>query len=115
MDAAGWDARYREHELVWGIQPNRWVEQELATEAPGTALDLACGEGRNALWLAELGWNVTAVDFSAVAIEKARALAGSGRRAVTWVVADALTYEAPEPVDLALLCYLQVPADERRT
>jgi SAM-dependent methyltransferase len=115
MDAAGWDARYREHDLVWGIQPNRWVEQELATEPPGTALDLACGEGRNALWLAELGWNVTAVDFSAVAIEKARALAGSGRRPVTWVVADALTYQAAEPVDLALLCYLQLPPDERRT
>ncbi len=72
MDAAEWDARYREHDLVWGIQPNRWVEQELATEPPGTALDLACGEGRNALWLAGLGWDVTAVDFSAVAIEKAR-------------------------------------------
>jgi SAM-dependent methyltransferase len=114
MDAAGWDARYREHDLVWGIQPNRWVEQELATERPGIALDLACGEGRNALWLAELGWTVTAVDFSAVAIEKARAL-GTGRRPVTWVVADALTYQTPDPVDLALLCYLQLPADERRT
>lgn len=114
MDAAGWDARYRDQELVWGIQPNRWVEQELATERPGTALDVACGEGRNALWLAGLGWDVTAVDFSPVAIEKARTLAG-GRRPVVWVVADALTYRAPEPVDLVLLCYLQLPADERRT
>ena len=115
MDATDWDARYREHELVWGISPNRWVEQELAGEAPGTALDLACGEGRNALWLAGLGWDVTAVDFSPVAIEKARTLASTARRPVVWVVADALTYRAPEPVDLALLCYLQLRADERRT
>lgn len=115
MDSTAWDERYREHELVWGIRPNRWVEQELGTEQPGTALDLACGEGRNALWLAGLGWDVTAVDFSPVAIEKARTLARSGRRPVVWVVADALTYAAPEPVDLALLCYLQLPAAQRRT
>jgi SAM-dependent methyltransferase len=115
MDASGWDERYREQDLVWGIQPNRWVEQELATEPPGAALDLACGEGRNALWLAGLGWEVTAVDFSPVAIEKARTLAAGAQGPVTWVVADALTYRAPEPVDLALLCYLQLPADERRT
>lgn len=113
MDAATWDERYRSAELVWGVKPNRWVEQELATERPGTALDLACGEGRNALWLADLGWQVTAVDFSSVAIEKARALAG-GHRPVTWVVGDALDYHAQELVDLALLCYLQLPAEQRR-
>jgi SAM-dependent methyltransferase len=114
MDAREWDERYRSAELVWGIRPNRWVEQELGTEKPGTALDLACGEGRNALWLASLGWQVTAVDFSAVAIDKARTLGADDPR-VEWVVADALTYRAPTPVDLVLVCYLQLPALERRT
>src|SRR5207244_12631949 len=74
MDATAWDERYRSAELVWGVRPNRWVERELADLPPGRALDLACGEGRNALWLAARGWQVTAVDFSAVALDKARAL-----------------------------------------
>ena len=82
MDAAGWDERYRTADLVWGGPPNRWVEQELAGAAPGRALDLACGEGRNALWLAAQGWQVTAADFSAVAIAKAREL--DTHQLVTW-------------------------------
>jgi SAM-dependent methyltransferase len=116
MDAAGWDERYRAKELVWGAEPNRWVAQQLAGARPGTALDLACGEGRNAVWLARQGWRVVAVDFSAVAIEKGRALERHelGQPAIAWVVADATTFTAPEPVDLALLCYLQLPAGERR-
>ena len=65
--------------------PNQFVEQALADLPPGRALDLACGEGRNARWLAERGWQVTAVDWSAVAVEKGRKrqrrgrLAGRGR------------------------------------
>jgi SAM-dependent methyltransferase len=116
MDASFWDERYRGHETVWGAAPNRFVEQELTDAAPGRALDLACGEGRNAIWLAGQGWRVTAVDFSAVALDKGRALEqrGAGGPPVTWSLGDATTYEAPEPVDLALLCYLQVvPADRR--
>ena len=116
MDAAAWDERYRSAELVWGTTPNRWVEQELADLRPGRALDLACGEGRNALWLAGRGWQVTGVDFSAVALDKARRLE---RREpppcpVSWVCADAAGFQPEEPVDLALLCYLQVPAAQRR-
>ncbi len=114
MGPAEWDARYADSDLVWGITPNRWVEQELADETPGRALDLACGEGRNALWLAGLGWAVTAVDFSPVAIEKARRLETAAGAGVEWVVADALSFTPSVPVDLALLCYLQVAADERR-
>ena len=70
MGPDDWDARYRDKDLVWGIEPNRWVEQELAAATPGRALDLACGEGRNALWLASRGWDVTAVDFSPVALPR---------------------------------------------
>jgi SAM-dependent methyltransferase len=120
VDAAGWDDRYRSSELIWGIAPNRWVEQELAGLPAGRALDVACGEGRNALWLAALGWQVTAVDFSPVALEKARALeeraladrAGSVR--VSWRCADATAYRHDGSVDAALLCYLQLPAVQRR-
>jgi SAM-dependent methyltransferase len=111
MDAAAWDERYRAAELVWGAPPNRWVVDELSGATPGRALDLACGEGRNALWLAAQGWDVTAVDFSAMALEKARQL--DSRSLVSWVQADALGYRG-EPVDLALLCYLQLAAPARR-
>ena len=112
MDAAAWDERYRAHGLVWGGPPNRWVVEELEDAPAGRALDLACGEGRNALWLAAHGWQVTAVDFSAVAIAKAREL--DTARLVEWVEADATAYTPERPVDLALLSYLQLPSDQRR-
>lgn len=117
MKAEQWDARYRAAELVWGAHPNRWVESELADLAPGRALDLACGEGRNALWLAAHGWQVNAVDFSAVALDKARALESRQAPAVprvTWVHADATDYQPDEPVDLTLLCYLHLAPPQRR-
>jgi SAM-dependent methyltransferase len=119
MDAQAWDERYAAADLVWSATPNQFVAAELAGLRPGRALDLACGEGRNALWLAERGWDVTAVDFSRVALDKGRAQAarraGSDLR-VDWVLGDALTFDAgPSPYDLALLAYLQLRADERQT
>jgi SAM-dependent methyltransferase len=109
VDAAAWDERYAAEPLVWSAGPNQFVASLSGLE-PGRALDLACGEGRNAIWLASLGWSVTAVDFSRVAIEKARDLSGE----VDWVVGNALTW-AGSGFDLAVLAYLQLPADERRT
>ena len=111
MDAAAWDGRYAAADQVWSSGPNEFVASELADLPPGDAVDVACGEGRNAIWLAGLGWTVTGIDFSGVAVERARQLAGG--RHVTWVVGDALTVDLPE-VDLAVLAYLQLPADERR-
>lgn len=108
MDSAAWDARYAENPLVWSAGPNQFVAA-LSDLAPGRAVDLACGEGRNAIWLASLGWRVTGVDFSPVAIDKARALSQD----VDWVVGDALTWSGSD-YDLAILAYLQLPADERR-
>jgi SAM-dependent methyltransferase len=115
VDAGDWDERYRSAELVWGIAPNRWVAEELAALPAGRALDLACGEGRNALWLAGLGWRVVAVDFSAVALEKARVLASAQPAApnVEWVHADATSFQATG-MDVALLCYLQLCPAQRR-
>jgi SAM-dependent methyltransferase len=120
VDARGWDERYAAADLVWSATPNRFVEAELAKLPAGQALDLAAGEGRNALWLAGLGWQVTAVDFSLVGIDKGRALQERHEHGrdlhVNWVHADVLTYDpGPVPFDLALIAYLQLTADERRT
>jgi SAM-dependent methyltransferase len=120
MDARAWDERYAGTELVWSSTPNQFVAAEVADLSPGRAVDLAAGEGRNALWLAERGWDVTAVDFSLVGLDKGRQLQAAhpqGRDLkVEWVHADVLEYE-PGPVafDLSLLAYLQLPAAERRT
>ena len=111
MDSSAWDARYADSELVWSAGPNQFVEQALADLPPGRAVDLAAGEGRNAIWLARRGWRVTAVDFSQVGLDKGRRLAGG--TAVDWVCADATRWSAPEPVELVVIAYLQLPAGER--
>ena len=111
MDARAWDERYGASELVWSREPNRFVAQECADLPPGTAVDLAAGEGRNAIWLASRGWRAWAVDFSQVALDKGRELAGD--LDVTWVCADATTWQPPEPVDLVVVAYLQLPVAER--
>lgn len=107
MDSAAWDARYAAEERVWSVEPNQFVA-ELASLPPGRAVDLACGEGRNALWLASLGWQVTGVDYSPVAIDKAAAQPS----AVTWVTQDVLTWQGAG-FDLAVIAYLQLPAEQR--
>lgn len=115
MRREDWDARYAEPNLLWSATPNRFLVAEVADLDPGRALDLACGEGRNALWLAELGWRVTAVDFSGVAIEKARRRAEDEGRDIHFVRADLLEYQPDEAAyDLVLVLYLQLPALERR-
>jgi SAM-dependent methyltransferase len=107
MDAEQWDERYAATDMVWSAEPNTFVVALTRDLAPGTAIDLAAGEGRNALWLAEQGWQVTAVDFSAVAVERGRARPGGDR--VDWQVADITTYAPGEQYDLVLLCYLHLP------
>jgi SAM-dependent methyltransferase len=112
MDATAWDARYAASDLVWSAEPNRFVEAELTDLPPGRALDLAAGEGRNAIWLARRGWEVTAVDYSQVGLDKGRKLAGD--TAVRWVRADATTWDERAADDLTVIAYLQVPAADRR-
>lgn len=96
MEREDWDRRYRGTELVWTAQPNRFVVQELRGLPPGRPLDLGCGEGRNAVWLAEGGWQVTAADFSPVALDTARRLAQARGVTVHWELEDLRDYE-PEP------------------
>ncbi|GAA2798116.1 class I SAM-dependent methyltransferase [Kitasatospora sp. CM 4170] len=119
MKSRDWDERYAASELVWGVEPNRWVVRELAELAPGRALDLAAGEGRNSIWLARRGWHVTGLDFSAVALERAERLTADLPDEVadrlTWRHGDARELEAPpEGYDLVLVAYLQLPAEDRR-
>jgi SAM-dependent methyltransferase len=109
-----WDRRYADGEFLWTMEPNRFVVQELADLPPGRAIDLACGEGRNAVWLAQRGWRVTAVDFSPVGLDKARRLADARGVKVDWVLADLLDYEpAAGTYQLVLLAYLHIAAIER--
>lgn len=119
MDAAGWDARYATDELVWTAEPNRWLVETLADVPPGTALDLGAGEGRNALWLARRGWDVTAVDFSAEAIRKGQAVqaadAPEASLGITWVQADLRSYTpAPRSSSAVVVMYIHLPAPARR-
>lgn len=111
MDASDWDERYAARELIWSAEPNVFVARECADLTPGRAVDLAAGEGRNAIWLARQGWDVTAVDWSGVGLDKGRQLAGD--TALTWQQADATTWRAEPSFDLAVLAYLQLPAEQR--
>jgi SAM-dependent methyltransferase len=115
MDSEAWNRRYADRGLVWTSEPSRFLVAEAAGLEPGRALDLASGEGRSAVWLAERGWRVTGVDFSEVGLEKAGALARARGVRAEWFTADLLEY-TPErqAFDLVLVFYLQVPAAERR-
>jgi SAM-dependent methyltransferase len=114
MDSAEWDRRYAVRELVWTSQANRFLIQEIDGMTPGRALDLACGEGRNAIWLAERGWKVTGVDFSKMGLEKARQLEDARGVHPEWIAADLLEYRPErDAFDLVIVFYLQVPEAER--
>ena len=110
MRAEEWDERYAE-DRQWSAEPNRLIAGLLADLPPGDAVDLAAGEGRHALWLAGLGWRVTAVDFAGTGL--ARGQGQPGADGVLWVHADVLDWSAsPESQDLVLVAYLHLPEDE---
>ncbi|XOV85184.1 MAG: SAM-dependent methyltransferase [bacterium] len=83
-----WDARYRTSAMAWSAEPNAVFAEIVRGLPPGSALDVACGEGRHALWLAERGWQVTAVDFSAVGLDKAQQWAAQRGQTVDWLQRD---------------------------
>ena len=116
MSNTFWDDRYAKATAagtaVWSREPNAWIAQVTGTLPPGTAIDLAAGEGRNALWLASLGWRVTAVDFSATGLSIGRTRAAEAGLELDWVTADATTWVSATPVDLVVIAYLQLPAAE---
>lgn len=116
LDARAWNARYAQKELVWSATPNRFLVEQVADLSPGRALDLAAGEGRNAIWLAERGWQVTGVDFSSTGLDVAREIARRREVEVDWVLADVTMWQPPGATfDLVIVFYLHLPPAARRT
>jgi SAM-dependent methyltransferase len=107
--AAEWDARYSEREgAMWSGRPNGRLVAEVADLAPGRALDVGCGEGADAIWLAQRGWTVTAIDISELAVRRAREAAEQVGAAVEWVCGDVL--QTPSPAGSFDLVSMQYPA-----
>jgi len=110
-----WNARYASKTLLWSAEPNRMFVEEVSGLTPGLALDLGCGEGRNAVWLAERGWTVRAVDLSDVAVEKSHEIAtlrgvASG---IDFEVADLRDCAFAElGSDLVVMIYIHIPWSE---
>jgi SAM-dependent methyltransferase len=115
MDREDWNTRYAGSELIWTDEPNRFLVEATTSLEPGLALDLAAGEGRNAVWLAERGWRVDAVDFAVVGLDKGRKLAAGRGVSVNWIEADLLAYAPPAArYALVILFYLQLPWNSMR-
>lgn len=110
-----WDARHATHDQIELIGTDPALDEEVARLTPGRALDLGTGDGRNAVWLARRGWQVTAVDFSSVGLERARTLAEAQGVTITWTCADLLEWRPPaRAFDLVVLFFIHLPPDERR-
>ena len=107
--ASEWDARYRKHDAaMWSGRPNGRLVAEATGLNPGTALDVGCGEGADAIWLAQQGWTVTAIDVSEVAVRRGREAAERLGVAVEWIAGDAL--RTPFAAGSFALVSLQYPA-----
>jgi SAM-dependent methyltransferase len=112
-----WDDRYRTAGRLWSGQPNPQLVAQTADLTPGAALEAGCGEGADAIWLARQGWTVTAVDVSAVALERAAdnaAAAGDEiARRITWQREDLLSWvPEPERFDLVSAQFMYAPEGE---
>ncbi len=107
--AAEWDTRYSERDgAMWRGRPNGRLVDEVSDLTPGRALDVGCGEGADAIWLARRGWTVTAIDVSDVAAGRAREAAELAGVTVEWVCGDAL--QTPFPAHSFDLVSMQYPA-----
>ena len=115
--AAFWEDRYTttrgDHGTVWSGRVNATVESQVSELDPGTALDLGCGEGGDAIWLAAVGWTVTAVDISATALAVGAATAGSRGLSdrIDWVQADLATWRPSAEFDLVTAAFLHSPVE----
>lgn len=115
--AAHWEARYAERPTIWSGRVNAALADVVASLAPGRALDLGCGEGGDAVWLARAGWQVTGLDISPTAVERARRAAddaGVGER-TRFVATDLAEVSAFEPADLVMASFLHSTVDLPRT
>ncbi|HYX43664.1 MAG TPA: class I SAM-dependent methyltransferase [Acidimicrobiales bacterium] len=117
MDRHHWNERYAAQPLLWNVDPGPFLGGEVGDRPPGRALDLGAGEGRTALWLAERGWRVTAVDFSDVALERGRRRAGEAGLGdvVDWICADLVEFDPTGTTyDLVLVMFVHLRPGERR-
>jgi SAM-dependent methyltransferase len=111
-----WDERYRSSGRIWSGNPNPQLVAEVTGWPPGRALDVGCGEGADAIWLARAGWTVVGIDISGVALERAAQHASDTDPAaaarIEWRQADLLT-QPPEPdsFDLVSAQFIQLPPD----
>jgi len=108
--AADWDARYAEHEQRWSGHPNATLLAAAVDLTPGTALDIGCGEGADAIWLARQGWTVTGIDISTIALERSRAAADRAGVSIALRLCDLTVNQAPGKFDLVSLHYPALPA-----
>ncbi|MCP2048232.1 UNVERIFIED_ORG: SAM-dependent methyltransferase [Paenarthrobacter nicotinovorans] len=106
-----WDGMYRERAKIWSGNPNPQLVAEAKDLKPGKALDLGCGEGGDAIWLAKQGWTVTALDVSAVALERAAEHAEEAGVAdrITWQQQDLTEWEPQPEFDLVSAQFLHSP------
>ena len=110
-----WDERHAARDPIESSEPDPTLVEEMGPVPPGRTLDLGTGDGRNAVWLATRGWDVTAVDFSRVGLERARVLADHAGVDVEWVLADLLAWTPqPRAFDLVCLFFIHLPPAERR-
>ncbi|MBQ1079877.1 bifunctional 2-polyprenyl-6-hydroxyphenol methylase/3-demethylubiquinol 3-O-methyltransferase UbiG [Nocardiopsis sp. B62] len=116
MDAQFWDDRYGSREQLFSGDPNGVLVAELADLPPGQALDVGCGEGGDALWLAHRGWLVTGVDISGVALDRAAAASGEVSGRVSWKRGDLTTTPPPAGAfDLVTVHYFPLPREPEHT
>jgi 2-polyprenyl-3-methyl-5-hydroxy-6-metoxy-1,4-benzoquinol methylase len=92
-DRDRWDARYSEKAAPADVCPDEWLTTNVANVHPGRAIDLACGIGHNAIWLAERGWQVDAIDISSIGLGLAQQFATRHGVTVNWIEADLDQYE----------------------
>jgi SAM-dependent methyltransferase len=116
--AAFWDSRYRERDRIWSGQPNHALVTAVTDLPPGRALDVGCGEGADSVWLAQHGWQVTALDISATAIARARTLGAHHQipdGQIIWRVEDLERWEPGACYDLVSACFLGSPIEFDRS
>lgn len=114
MSGEFWDALYSERPTIWSGEPNAQLVAEASDLSPGSALDVGCGEGADAVWLAQQGWDVTAVDISAVAIERAVQHAEEADVDITFEVLDLMATPPPHGTyDLVTAQFFQLADPER--
>ena len=113
---AFWDGRYRGSTAVWSGRPNPQLVSEVSGMPPGRAMDAGCGEGADSLWLAHKGWQVTAVDFSSVALDRARrhASAQAFPGSIAWEHRNLLRWTPPPgSYDLVSAQFMHLPSEDR--